>query len=157
MITIGYPPEQVGGTEVYVAGLVEALRQQGHSCAVAYVQAVDDPAAPDIHLVTRTHEETPVHIIQVNALTQKLEFLIFDPQLRARLIAAFRDVVDSQVALKTAQELADLRAEAAKKATDPATLMTASKAAMLANVDLVKADLAYRQAYVQLMSLIGKQ
>src|SRR5215813_357000 len=94
MITIGYPNDQVGGTEVYVAGLVEALKQQGHSCAVAYIQAVDDPAAADIRLITRTHEETPVYVIQVNALTQKLEFVIFDSQLRARLIAEFRDIVD---------------------------------------------------------------
>ncbi len=94
MITIGYPPDQVGGTEVYVAGLVEALKQQGHSCDVAYIQAVEEPAAPDIHLVTRTFENSPVHIIKVNALTQKLEFLIFDPELRARLMATFREVVD---------------------------------------------------------------
>jgi len=76
--------------------------------------------------------------------------------VRQNASKAFRDLVDSQAAMQTAQEMADLRAQAAKKATDPAALMTAAKAAMLANVDLVKADLAYRQAYVQLMSLIGK-
>ncbi|HKE60391.1 MAG TPA: glycosyltransferase, partial [Pyrinomonadaceae bacterium] len=94
MLTIGYPPEQVGGTEVYVAGLVEALKQQGHSCDVAYVQAVDNPAAVDVHLVTRMHEETPVHVIEVNAVTQQLEFLIFDPKLRSKLIAEFCKVVE---------------------------------------------------------------
>jgi glycosyltransferase involved in cell wall biosynthesis len=85
---------QVGGTEVYVAGLVEALKQQGHSCDVAYIQAVHDPAAADISVVIRTHEDTPVHVIQVNAVTQKLEFLIFDPQLRGKLIAGFCNVVE---------------------------------------------------------------
>jgi hypothetical protein len=40
--------------------------------------------------------------------------------------------------------------------TNPTALMTAAKARMLAEIDAVKADLAYRQAYVQLMSLIGK-
>jgi glycosyltransferase involved in cell wall biosynthesis len=94
MITIGYPPDQVGGTEVYVAGLVEALKQQGHSCNVAYVEAVDDPQAADISLVTREFEGTSVYIIQVNAVTQKLEFLIFDSQLRDKLIAEFCKVVE---------------------------------------------------------------
>src|SRR5262249_8504227 len=94
MITIGYPPEQVGGTEVYVAGLVEALKQQGHSCDVAYVQAVDNPAAVDVHLATRMHEETPVRVIEVNAVTQQLEFLIFDPKLRSKLIAEFCKIVE---------------------------------------------------------------
>jgi glycosyltransferase involved in cell wall biosynthesis len=94
MITIGYPPDQVGGTEVYVFGLVEALKQQGHTCAVAYVESVFEPKAPEIGLVTREYVDTPVHIIQVNAITQKLEFLIFDPELRAKLIAEFLKIVD---------------------------------------------------------------
>ena len=34
--------------------------------------------------------------------------------------------------------------------------MAAAKARMLADVEVIKADLAYRTAYVQLMSLIGK-
>jgi outer membrane protein TolC len=77
--------------------------------------------------------------------------------VRQSATKAFRDLVDSQAALKTAQEMAELRAEAAKQATDPAALMTASRAALTADVDLVKAELTYRQAYVQLMSLLGKQ
>jgi hypothetical protein len=60
----------------------------------------------------------------------------------------------------------EVRKEIEKKATTPealrdptalAALLKASKDRMLAELDAVKADLAYRQAYVQLMALIGKQ
>jgi hypothetical protein len=56
--------------------------------------------------------------------------------------------------------------EAEKKATTPealanptalALLLRASKDRALAEIEAVKADLAYRQAYVKVMSLIGKQ
>ena len=78
---------------------------------------------------------------------------------------AFREVADSQEALKTAEELVELRKEAEKKATTPdamtkpaalAVLLEASKKRAEAEVDAVKADLAYRTAYVKLMSMIGK-
>jgi hypothetical protein len=65
-------------------------------------------------------------------------------------------VAESQEALKTAQELAELQKEAEKKASGPEALMAAAKARMLAEVEAIKADLAYRTAYVQLMILIGK-
>ncbi len=78
---------------------------------------------------------------------------------------AFREVGESQEALQTAEELVGLRKEAEKKATSPqamtnpaalAVLLEASKKRAEAEVDAVKADLAYRTAYVKLMSLIGK-
>jgi hypothetical protein len=50
-----------------------------------------------------------------------------------------------------------LRKEAEKKAATPADMMAAAKARGLAEVDLVKADLAYRTAHVELASLLGKQ
>jgi outer membrane protein TolC len=82
--------------------------------------------------------------------------------IRQKAVKAFREVAESQQALKTAQEMLGLRKEAVKKATtpeamrDPAPLLKASKDLMQAEVDAIKADLAYRQAHVQLMSLIGK-
>jgi outer membrane protein TolC len=82
--------------------------------------------------------------------------------VRQKTVKAFRDVTDAQVALQTAEEMATLRKEAVKKATtpeamrNPTALITATKDAGLAEVDAIKADLAYRQAYVQLMSLIGQ-
>ena len=46
--------------------------------------------------------------------------------------------------------------QAAKEAKQPADVLKAAKTAMEAEVDLVKADLAHRLAYVKLMALIGK-
>src|SRR5262249_45522486 len=83
-------------------------------------------------------------------------------EVRQKAQKAFRDVVASQEALQIAQQMVELRKEAEKKATtpealrNPTALLAASKARMLAEVDAVKADLAYREAYTQLMSLIGK-
>jgi hypothetical protein len=64
-------------------------------------------------------------------------------------------------ALTLAQELVGLRTEAEAKAlaaarTNPAGLLEASKARATAEVAYVKADLAYRQARVELSKLIGR-
>src|SRR5262249_6160968 len=81
-----------------------------------------------------------------------------EDEVRQKTRKAFRELAETQAALKTAQELVELHKEAVKKATtpealrNPAALIAASKAEGLAAVDAVKADLAYRQAYVQLMS-----
>jgi outer membrane protein TolC len=86
-----------------------------------------------------------------------------EDEVRQKIQKAFREVGESQEALKTAQEMAELRAEAVKQATtpealrNPTALIAATKALGLAQVEAIKAELAYRQAYVQLMSLIGKQ
>jgi outer membrane protein TolC len=78
-------------------------------------------------------------------------------EVRQKAQRAFRDVAESQQAVTTATELAALRKEAEGNAKTPADLMTTATARALADVDYVKADLAYRQAYVDLMSLVGKQ
>jgi outer membrane protein TolC len=84
-------------------------------------------------------------------------------EVRQKALKAFREVGEKQVALKTAQELAELHKELVKKATtpeafrNPEPLLRATKDAAVAAVDLIKADLAYRQAYAQLMSLVSKQ
>jgi outer membrane protein len=80
-----------------------------------------------------------------------------EDEVRQKAQKAFREVGETQQARRTAQEMLDLRTEAEKKAGTPAAMMAAAKARMLAEVDFIKADLAYRQAYVQLMSLIGQQ
>jgi outer membrane protein TolC len=78
---------------------------------------------------------------------------------------AFRNVAETQEALKTAGELVELRTEEEKKAATPEAmtkatglkdLLDASKKLAEAEVDAVKADLAYREAYVKLMALLGK-
>ncbi len=81
--------------------------------------------------------------------------------VRQKAHKAFRDVAASQDALQIAQQMVELRKEAEKKAMPEAqrnltALLTATKARMLAEVDAVKAELAYREAYTQLMSIIGK-
>jgi outer membrane protein TolC len=84
-----------------------------------------------------------------------------EDDVRQKAQKAFREVAETQQALKTAQELSQLRAEAVKQATtpeamrNPAALIKASKDEALAAVEAIKAELAYRQAYVQLMSLLG--
>jgi outer membrane protein TolC len=84
--------------------------------------------------------------------------------VRQKAVKAFREVAETQVALGTAQEMVGLRKEAEKLATTPeamrnpaalAALLEATKNRMLAEVDAIKADLAYRQAYVNLMTLVG--
>jgi outer membrane protein TolC len=95
----------------------------------------------------------------VGMATLKLQQTEDDVRQKAR--KAFREVGESQQALKTAEELVGLHKEAVKKATtpeaekNPKDLLDASKALMLAEVEYVKADLAYRQAYVELMTLLG--
>ena len=85
--------------------------------------------------------------------------------VRLKVEKAFRDWATSQETLKINEEMVGLRKEAEKKATTPEAmtnptaldaLLTASKKRAEAEVEAVKADLAYRQAYVELMSLVGK-
>lgn len=66
MITIGYPPDQVGGTEVFVEGLVDQLQLAGYRCHVAYLDTFEDAKAPPIRLTDRSHHGTPVHVVQAN-------------------------------------------------------------------------------------------
>jgi outer membrane protein TolC len=81
--------------------------------------------------------------------------------VRKKALKAFRDLEQTQAAIKTAQEMVGLRAEAAKMARtpealkNPGPLLEASKKLGEAQVDLVKAELAYRTAYVLLMELLG--
>jgi outer membrane protein TolC len=84
-----------------------------------------------------------------------------EDEVRQKAQKAFREVAEAEEALKSAGQMVELRKEAEKKARtpealrDPAPLMAATKARMLAEVDFIKAELACRQAYVQLMSLVG--
>jgi outer membrane protein len=99
----------------------------------------------------------------VGMATLKLEQTRDDVRLKVE--KAFRDWVASQETLKIDEEMVGLRKEAEKKATTPEAmtnptaldaLLTASKKRAEAEVEAVKADLAYRQAYVELMGLVGK-
>jgi outer membrane protein TolC len=68
----------------------------------------------------------------------------------------FREVEQANAALKNATDLLELRKEAVKTASTPTAALAAAKAQMLAEIDLVKADLTYRLAIANLGSLVGK-
>jgi outer membrane protein len=81
--------------------------------------------------------------------------------IRQKTLKAYRGLFESHRALSLANGLVGLRKEAEAKAhsaaqTNPVGLLDASKARGVAEVDLVKADLAYRQAHVELSRLIGQ-
>jgi outer membrane protein TolC len=81
--------------------------------------------------------------------------------VRKKALKAFRDLEQTQAAIKTAQELVVLREEVAKKAATPEAmkapgpLLEAGKKLAEAQVDLVKAELAYRTAHAEFMALLG--
>ncbi len=78
-------------------------------------------------------------------------------EVRQKAQKLYREMAEEQEALKTAQELAVLRKEAQKKATTPKDLIEAAKKSMEADVNVVKAELNYRETYVKLMSMMSKQ
>jgi outer membrane protein TolC len=81
--------------------------------------------------------------------------------VRKKALKAFRDLEQTQAAIKTAQEIVALRTEAVKQATtptaltNPGPLLEAGKKLLEAQVDLIKAELAYRTAHAQLMALLA--
>jgi outer membrane protein TolC len=79
-----------------------------------------------------------------------------EDEVRQKAVKAFRELQQTREALALAGEKATLRVEAQKQAKQPLDILKAAKDTMEAQVDVVKADLAYRMAYIQLMSLIGK-
>lgn len=79
-----------------------------------------------------------------------------EDEVRQKALKAFREFDEKRVALHNAEEMVQLRKEAEEKAAAPVAKFAAAKERMLAEVEAVKADLAYRVAHVQLMSLLGK-
>ena len=81
--------------------------------------------------------------------------------VRQKALKAYRGLFEAQEALNLAGEMAGLRREAeasamASAATNPSAFLDASKARSTAEVDYVKADLAYRQAHGEFRTLIGR-
>jgi outer membrane protein TolC len=83
-----------------------------------------------------------------------------EDEVRQKTLKAFRVYQESHAAIYAAQEMVQLRKEVVKIATtpealtNPGPLLEASKKSMEAEIDFIKADLAYRIAYVELMALI---
>jgi outer membrane protein TolC len=99
---------------------------------------------------------------QTMIIMARLKLQQTEDEIRQKVQKAFRELSEGQEDLKMAQEMLSLRKEAEKKAMtpealkNPTALLTASKARMTAEVEFVKTDLAYRQAYVQIMSLVNR-
>jgi outer membrane protein TolC len=79
-----------------------------------------------------------------------------EDKIRQNVVKTYREMVENQEALKTATEMAELRKEAEKDAKTPKDMMVAAKDRMTADVDAIKAELAYRQSVVQLMNMLGR-
>lgn len=94
MVTIGYPPLQVGGTEVYVQGLVEALKDKKVRSTVVYVEPFTESKGPEFQLHQRTENGTTIYSLRVNTTRHKLEFSMFDRRLRSLLLREFRSLID---------------------------------------------------------------
>ncbi len=94
MATIGYPPDQIGGTEIYVQGLVDALKARNYRCVIAYVEPFTDPAGRVIEVRTRWFDGTPVYVLGVNRSFHKLEFIHFDAVARQRMLDGFDRIVE---------------------------------------------------------------
>jgi outer membrane protein TolC len=83
-------------------------------------------------------------------------------EVRQKALKAFRELDETRAAIKSAEEMVALRREAEKKAMtpealkNPTPLLEATKKRAEAEVDYVKADLAYRVAHAKLMALIGQ-
>jgi outer membrane protein TolC len=80
-----------------------------------------------------------------------------EDEVRQKVHKAYREIGEAEEGLKLAVEMLGLRKEAEKGATNIPEAMAAGKARMTAEVEAVKADLAYRMAFVQLMSLTGRK
>lgn len=94
LVTIGYPPDQVGGTEVYVQGLGETLLARGWRVAVACLEEFSAPDAPAIRRRDTALNGLPVHRIGLNQAKLNTSGLAFDDALRRRIAGEFLRVLD---------------------------------------------------------------
>jgi outer membrane protein TolC len=85
-----------------------------------------------------------------------------EDEVRQKAMKAFREFQQDQQILQTAADMVKVRKEAVTKATtpeamrNPTDLIAANKALGLAEVDLVKAEMNYRVAAAQIMSMMGR-
>ena len=104
------------------------------------------------------------HIIRERAHLISMATLKYEQTLdevRQTTLKSYRSLTATHEALTLAQELVGLRKEAEARIqdqarTNPGAVLDASKARGTAEVDYVKADLAYRQAHMDLLKLIGQ-
>ena len=94
MVTIGYLPYAIGGTETYVSGLIESLKKKGHTSYVTYLETFDEPNGESTRVRTYEYLDTRVYQIGVNTALHKLESVIFDSDLQTLLIEEFRKIAN---------------------------------------------------------------
>ncbi len=95
---------------------------------------------------TMSERETVVSMAQIK-LRQTQD------EVRQMGLKAFRDYQQTRGALEMAQEMARLRADAEKRAVGPVAMAMAVKARMLADVEVVKAKMAFRVAVAELICI----
>lgn len=84
-VTIGLPPERLGGTEVYVASLIDALAVQGCTSDVVYLQQVSTGSLRRVEVRRR---ESRVVRVEVPRDLLPLERLLNDDPVRRRVAGA---------------------------------------------------------------------
>ena len=92
VVTIGYPPNEIGGTETYVADLVRVLHDWGHEAEIGYIR--QEPGPGSIAVCREVRKGTRVHVVRVPRPPYQLEFLAFDDALRERLISELSEIVE---------------------------------------------------------------
>ncbi len=70
--TIGYPPSQVGGTEIYVQGLAEELSTRSWKVAVLCFDDFAEDTSREIRVLRRDYNEIPV--VRVGMNTSRIDF-----------------------------------------------------------------------------------
>src|SRR5215471_12998325 len=93
MITIGFPPRQVGGTETYVLGLIDALKPLGHECSVAYLEPFENASDNEFKIEMDSYEGIPIYRVLTNRAFNKTEMIGLDQTLHTKIVEQFKNVV----------------------------------------------------------------
>jgi glycosyltransferase involved in cell wall biosynthesis len=93
MITIGFPPDNVGGTETYVLGLIEALKKRDQIGEVLFLESCSSEHCSDIECTNYSYEGIRVHVIRVNKERHQLERILFDSDLLKRILDVFLETI----------------------------------------------------------------
>jgi outer membrane protein TolC len=94
-----------------------------------------------------------LHEMQTTLVMAETKLHQTEDEVRQKVYKLFREVNQHRLALKTAQDMAELRREMEQNAKAPAALMDAVKERMKAEVALVQADLAYRMSLAELANI----
>lgn len=91
-ITIGFPPLAVGGTETFVMGLIDALREKGIESEVAYLHSCPAIECHDFELRSYVHDRTKVYALRINREKYSLHQIMLDHALNNFIVGKFEEV-----------------------------------------------------------------